>query len=642
MSVINRFVCAMLTMAVGSSLCIAGTWTKLVRSAPGGVNLMLQLSDGTVMCADGGGNRWFRLTPDIHGSYVNGTWSNRASSADTRLYFSSQVLRDGRVFVAGGEYGTGGARSEIYDPVSNSWTPNPVPTTVLDPSATSPVTGGAQAFSDSNSEILPNGSVLIFPVSPKTSGRPVIYNPTTNVWTTGPLMLHGSYQDESSWVKLPTDMILTIDPFGVRSERYNPATNTWLNDSNVPVSLYDSFGFELGAALLLPNGKAFFLGSTGHTAIYTPSGTTASGVWVAGPDIPGARGTPDAPAAMMVNGKILCAVSPLPTSADHFPSPTTFVEYDYISNAFADVSGPTGPQDSISSYSAAMLDLPDGRVLYSHFGSDLYVYTPDGSPLDAGKPVISSISRNLDGTFHLSGTGLNGISEGAAYGDDLQMASNYPLVRIAHSNGNTYYARTFNWSSTGVMTGATIVTTEYALPASLPSGSYTLVAVANGIASDPAVGASIISAPISALGCPGGSVSLTVAAAGTPNLSYQWRRGATILSNGGHISGANTPTLLVSSMTSADAGNDYNCVVTNAIGASASAMIRIDFCAADFSCDGTVDDTDFVAFASAYDLLVCTDPAMPVDCPADLNGDGIVDDTDFVMFASAYDTFICD
>ncbi|MBX3381089.1 MAG: hypothetical protein KF805_13425 [Phycisphaeraceae bacterium] len=641
MSVTSRSFCAMLTMAVGSSLCIAGTWTKLVRSAPGGVNLMLQLSDGTVMCADGGGNRWFRLTPDIHGSYVNGTWSNRASSADTRLYFSSQVLRDGRVFVAGGEYGTGGARSEIYDPVSNSWSANPVPTTVLDPSATSPVTGGAQAFSDSNSEILPNGSVLIFPVSPKTSGRPVIYNPTTNAWTTGPLMLHGSYQDESSWVKLPTDMILTIDPFGVRSERYNPATNTWLNDSNVPVSLYDPFGSELGAALLLPNGKAFFLGSTGHTAIYTPSGTTASGVWVAGPDIPGARGTPDAPAAMMVNGKILCAVSPVPTSANHFPSPTTFVEYDYITNAFTDVSGPTGPQDSISCYAAAMLDLPDGRVLYSHFGTDLYVYTPDGAPLEAGKPVISSISRNLDGTFHLSGTGLNGISEGAAYGDDLQMASNYPLVRIAHSNGNTYYARTFNWSSTGVMTGATIVTAEYALPANLPAGSYSLVAVANGIASDAAVGASVISAPVSALGCPGGSVSLTVAAAGTPNLSYQWRRGAADLSEGGHFSGVNTPTLLVSSMTSADAGNDYNCVVTNAIGASASTMIRIGFCAADFSCDGTVDDADFVAFASAYDLLACTDPAMPVDCPADLSGDGIVDDADFVLFASAYDTFVC-
>ena len=46
----------------------------------------------------------------------------------------------------------------------------------------------------------------------------------------------------------------------------------------------------------------------------TPSGTASPGTWAAGPDIPSAKGTPDAPAAMMVNGKILCAVSPVPTA----------------------------------------------------------------------------------------------------------------------------------------------------------------------------------------------------------------------------------------------------------------------------------------------------------------------------------------
>ncbi len=602
---------------------------------------MLLLSDGTVMCADGGGTGWFRLTPDTHGSYVNGTWSTRAHSIDSRLYFSSQVLRDGRVFVAGGEYGSGRATSEIYDPVANTWTANPIPTTVLNPAATSPVTGGSQGFSDSVSEILPNGSVLVFPVSPKTSGRPVIYNPTTNVWSTGPLMLHGSYQDEASWVKLPSDMILTIDPFGTRSERYNPATNIWLNDSNVPVSLYDSFGSELGAALLLPNGNAFFLGATGHTAIYTPSGTTLSGTWIAGPDIPGARGTPDAPAAMMVTGNILCAVSPVPTSADHFPPPTTFLEYDYVANTFTEVGGPNGPTDPISSYEAVMLDLPDGTVLYSHFNSDLYVYTPSGTPLASGKPVISSITKNLDGTYHLEGKGLNGISEGAAYGDDLQMASNYPLVRLAHSNGNTYYARTFNWSGTSVMTGNKVITTEYALPAALPGGSYSLVAVANGIASDPAAAASVASDPSPAIGCPGGSASFTVSAAGTPTFQYQWRRGTTNLTDGGHFSGVTSPTLVISSMNAADAGSDYNCVITNVLDGATSGSTTLSYCAADFSCDGMVDDTDFVDFASAYDLLLCSDPAMPANCPADINADGMVDDADFVLFAQAYDALLC-
>jgi len=80
---------------------------------------------------------------------------------------------------------------------------------------------------------------------------------------------------------------------------------------------------------------------------------------------------------------------------------------------------------------------------------------------------------------------LNGISAGAAYGDDAQMDSNFPLVRLTNSIGQVYYARTYGWTSTGVMISNQLVSTEFALPASLPAGTYSLVAVANGIASDP-------------------------------------------------------------------------------------------------------------------------------------------------------------
>ena len=421
----------------------------------------------------------------IHGSYLNGTWTTLASMADTRLYYSAAVLMDGRVFVAGGEYGTGGAKSEIYNPVTNTWTPNPVPTSLLDPTVPSPALGsGNQTFFDSNCKITASGSVLITPVGPNVYGGSLLYAPSTNTWSQGPNLFRGGYQDEASWVKLPDDTILTIDPFGTNSERYNPATNTWINDGTVPVSLYDSFGSELGAALLLANGKAFYLGATGHTALYTPSGSTAPGTWTAGPDIPAAKGTPDATAAVLVTGHVLCAVSPVPTSADHFPSPTTFYEYDPVANTFTSVGAPGGgASDNRSSYTTLMLDLPDGTVLYSHMGADLYVYAPSGAPLAAGKPVISSVTPNGDGTFHLVGTGLNGISEGAAYGDDQQMDSNYPLVRMT-SGTNVYYGRTFNWSATSVATGSRVLTTEFALPAGLPVGTYSLVAVANGIASD--------------------------------------------------------------------------------------------------------------------------------------------------------------
>ena len=54
-----------------------------------------------------------------------------------------------------------------------------------------------------------------------------------------------------------------------------------------------------------------------------------------------------------------------------------------------------------------------------------------------------------------------------------------------------------------------------------------------------------------------------------------------------------------------------------------------------------VDDADFVVFAAAYNLLLCSDPAMASGCPADLNKDGVVDDADFVLFAAAYNELLC-
>ena len=56
--------------------------------------------------------------PGRGGDYANGTWSPLAPMTDSRLYYASAVLADGRVFVAGGEYHNGSEndwnRAEIY------------------------------------------------------------------------------------------------------------------------------------------------------------------------------------------------------------------------------------------------------------------------------------------------------------------------------------------------------------------------------------------------------------------------------------------------------------------------------------------------------------------------------------------------
>jgi hypothetical protein len=71
------------------------------------------------------------------------------------------------------------------------------------------------------------------------------------------------------------------------------------------------------------------------------------------------------------------------------------------------------------------------------------------------------------------------------------MDSNYPLVRLIDSGGQVRFARTFNWSNTGVATGAASVSTDFAIQDidinSIPGGSpgfYYLDVVVNGNHSD--------------------------------------------------------------------------------------------------------------------------------------------------------------
>ena len=76
------------------------------------------------------GQDWWKLTPDITGSYVNGTWSQMASLASgyDPYAFASATLADGRVLIEGGANLNFGSFSftnqgAVYDPE-----PTPGPT----------------------------------------------------------------------------------------------------------------------------------------------------------------------------------------------------------------------------------------------------------------------------------------------------------------------------------------------------------------------------------------------------------------------------------------------------------------------------------------------------------------------------------
>ena len=460
-----------------------GTWQNLAALVPGGTGaeLPILLSDGTVMGLAGVGNTsstWVRLTANSAGSYVNGTWSSLASSNQYRLFAPSVVLPDGRVLWVGGEYsGIGGTvfdtnSAEIYDPVTNVWTsvaPFPM-----------------SQFGDDPLEVLPNGNVLAGYLSgPQT----FIYNPTTNVWSQTGTKLYSDPSDEETWVKLPDGSILSYDVFTTsggkgQAQRCIPSTGQWVDASNgtLPVLTSSLYGSELGPGLLLSDGRVFLLGANGLTAFYNP--TTNS--WSQGPNMPtsvnGQMGADDDPATMLPNGQVLLAASPVETNGI-FPSPTRIYDFNPVANTFSDITPNDATLTAINATSTEMLVLPSGQAMLVDNSGTVQIFTPAGSPQNAWRPTITNVVDNGNATYTLTGTQLNGISEGSSYGDDWANASNYPIVQLTGGGGLVYFARAYNWSNTGVATGSTSETVQFKLPSGLPAATYSVTVIANGIAS---------------------------------------------------------------------------------------------------------------------------------------------------------------
>ncbi len=455
-----------------------GTWTPLTNTMPNaGMGTMLLMTNGTVLVQGGDNgdvsNQWYKLTPDASGSYINGTWTQVASAHVQRLYDVSTVLKNGRLFIAGGEYtsmngdnsNNYGNTAEVYDPVADTWTSTP--------------NGPLGDIGDVPAKALPNdadGRVL---VGYRGGGQTSFYDPVTNAWSAAGTKPNGDSSDEESWELLPDGSILDVEVFNPNGAlKYIPSSNTWISAGTTVSTLPSTDGgYEIGATVLLGNGKALCLGGSGKTGVYTPPATvTDPGTWAAGPTMPGSLQAYDAPAAVEPNGKVLCQL------ASGYNSPSTFVEYVPGTNTFQTLPTPSFG-NSYAPYYSRMLVLPTGQILFNMYSNQAYVYTPVSGGNPNWKPTIGSITKLSTGVYLLKGKQFNGVSEGASYGDDASMSSNYPLVRLTDGTGNVTYARTYSFSSMGVATGTASVSTKFQLPAGLAAGTYSLEVVANGIAS---------------------------------------------------------------------------------------------------------------------------------------------------------------
>ncbi|HEY6393568.1 MAG TPA: choice-of-anchor D domain-containing protein [Bryobacteraceae bacterium] len=476
---------------------------------------MILLTDGSVLIHNaenpGPRNEWYRFTPDAQGKYESGTWSAVIHMANARQFFSSGVLSDGRVYVIGGEtsddmavpFGGDSPLGEIFDPLTNKWSP------MNKPSAFSWVSGDATGC------ILADGRVLLGSLN---SGRTALWDPATDSWVEAglgfspgaPSSKSGSCNEET-WALLHDGTVMAIDISNnpQTTEIYNPATDLWtltpshppnlallsVTDNSVSPAITATVN-EVGPAVLLHDGRLFAIGGSGHTGIYTP------GVgWSAGPDFPAdSSASPlaplmtvnDAPGCLLPSGKVLCVAGNTRREALSFWSnPTTVLEYDPVTNLLKKLPAAQQPANGTDdTWTARMLLLPTGQVLFGSMSiNSLAIFTPDPgdpAPKAAWKPVITGFTpvMALGHHYTFAGRQINGLSQACSYGDDAQMATNYPIVKLAHAgSGTVVYARTHSFSTMGIAPGPAIHTAIMNIPPTMPTGAYHMTVIANGIPS---------------------------------------------------------------------------------------------------------------------------------------------------------------
>ncbi|HZV77052.1 MAG TPA: hypothetical protein VFF63_04745 [Candidatus Babeliales bacterium] len=456
----------------------AGGWQQVssVPSFTNGPATQLLMTDGTVIVQDFCTSNWYRLTPDQNGNYLTGTWSEIAAmpSNYAPLYFASAVLADAKVVVNGGEYnGLSCSAVEsnlgaIYDPFTNSWT------------AVSPPSGWGH-IGDGQSVVLDNGTYML---GNCCYDYQALFNESALTWTqTGPGNGKQDSNSEEGWTLLRGGDVLVVNvsdpPY---AQYYSPKLNMWESAGQLPENIIT--GFEIGPQTLRPDDTVFVAGATGATVVYHAK----TGSWTNGPTFPTCCGSgskaeqldvADGPSAMLTNGTVM-----IPASPGLYNSPTYY--FIFNGTTLTQIAAPPNAVND-STYNTRLLLLPNGQILETDGSSDIEIYTANVPADPRGRPRITSVATSLSpgSTYKIKGVLFNGVSQVNMYGDDVQEATNYPLVRITNTaSGQVFYCRTHNHSFMGVGSDRG-VSTMFDVPSTIQTGASSLVVVANGIASSP-------------------------------------------------------------------------------------------------------------------------------------------------------------
>ena len=487
-----------------------------LQPSSGGIFNLNLMTDGSVLVegfavADDGsfGIQEWKLVPNNRGSYVNGTWQRLADlpAGYGPFAHASAVLPDGRVIYEGGEYNVFNSTfnqvwssdGAIYDPIADNWK------SISPPSFFTFIPGppdlmayfhpaGPLTVGDASSVVLANGTFLL---SNCCNFNDALLDPKTLTWTPTGTVGKNDINNEEGWTLLPNGKVLTIDTYvghGVNgafifgpypndptnSELYNPNNGTWHSAGSTKVSLTDPVFFEMGPAVLRPDGTVFATSDNGNTAIYN----SKTGKWSIGPAFPIINGLQtinnDVGAALLPNGNVLVSTD---TNNPFETPPTYFFEFDGKSL----IQTATIPDAPIVA-GVNMLVLPTGQILEFDFNTDMEIYTPNNRQFKpAWAPVINKAPKAVKpgGHYVIKGIRFNGMSQSAIEGDDFQEATNYPLVRITNlRTKHVFYCRTHDHSFMGVASNKK-VKTHFDVPKTQELGPSKLEVVANGIPSKP-------------------------------------------------------------------------------------------------------------------------------------------------------------
>ena len=302
-----------LACALLASLCLVGTAAAASWSPAG--NLMLAriapqatlLADGRVLVTGGStnvGNTYDTKLAEIYDPITN-SWSPTGSTTNGRTDHTATRLADGRVLVAGGENAnicTNDVTTELYDPSSGTWS----------------FTGNANlARTGATATLLTNGKVLLAGGGNRCGGvfsSAELYDPGTGTWTPTGSMTTG--REWATAVRLLNGNVLVAGGEGpypfpalMTAEIYDPGTGTWTATGSMVTARCCGGTPWL---TLLSDGRVLAAGGySGFANFATPNGPFAevydpsTGLWTPTGSMSSARG--GGSLSLLGNGMVLAA-----------------------------------------------------------------------------------------------------------------------------------------------------------------------------------------------------------------------------------------------------------------------------------------------------------------------------------------------